>query len=80
MVTRKKLIENITDEQFGFSVDIDGNYVVVGAQTNYVTEETTGVHMYMKEMQVEIWSDEPIKLLPNDATEGHYFGRKRKYS
>ena len=61
------------NNNFGCSVDIDGDYAVVGAGKDDVLDFDTGAVYVYRNDELDGWINE-IKLTPLDADSGDYFG------
>lgn len=60
------------DDEFGFSVSIDGDYALIGAHNKDDDGENSGA-AYIFRREGEEWSEQ-LKLTASDAAEGDFFG------
>jgi hypothetical protein len=73
-VEQQKLIasDGQTDARFGYSVDVDDNYLVVGAYSDYGNSNESG-SAYVYRYNGTDWVEQQ-KLIAVDGVEGEYFG------
>lgn len=64
-------IDNVEGSDFGVSVDLDGDYAIIGARDYENVGESGAAFIY--HFDGSTWVEEAI-LLPDDATQGDWFG------